>query len=99
MSASISEKFTHHHLTSVDNVAIVKKIPEHVTSYLGRMVVTNPKAFKCFEGLKIGRKQPRSRHSSKPLQKEGKEARRPPRNEDASDGFLVPGGEDFDPLA
>lgn len=63
----------------------------------GVMVVTNPKAFKCFEGLKIGRKQPRSRHSSKPLQKGGarRGKERPPRNEDASDGFLVPGGEDF----
>lgn len=42
---------------SVDNVAIVRKIPEHtlIHTQAGVIVVANMKAFRCFEGLKIGR--------------------------------------------
>ena len=52
------------------------------------------KAFRCFEGLKIGRKWPRSRHSSRPLKKEGQE-RATLESGHKFDGLLVPGGWDL----
>ena len=57
-------------------------------------MVANMKAFRCFEGLKIGRKWPRSRHSSRPLKKEGQE-RATLESGHKFDGLLVPGGWDL----